>query len=653
MKTGDVKSLKREGEILSKLLCCVLEDVSRLIDVDLTRDRLTLIKRIKNEGLPFVTKTLPAFGKAIDIAFQSGKLQPPSSLKRKGRSFLPCFLYGLTSLVFNDDGELLPTSDVDPYAVKGLRQVLLFMKKYELPYKEEQKIGRLNKFLEVEEELPLVLPADDSLVSQTLMYAEMFCREIFRDADFNDIVPRHGPGSTSRGNLAQYDKYRFYLLDDETHEYYPAGEYFCSSPAICAQDVGAGSASHVLAALQTERTAKAVFVPKDSDGPRFIFAEPPELQWLQQGLRLEIEVIVEAHPLTRGHVNFHDQGINGRLALEASLSRLRATLDQQDASDRVALVLVRAIFPTRLSRRIEATRSTHVLLPALGRHPQRKLQLKKVSPMGSGVCFSIESVVFHALMVGYIMAESGTSMEDAAKAVYTFGDDTICPSKWADGMMETLEQLGLKYNREKSFVRGPFRESCGVDAFNGTVVTPIRLKKRVPWTRKDASSVAGWIATSNLMHKHGMWLTADFMASHVRGIIGDLPVVPSDSGAIGLFSFCGEYDPGDGWSDEAVPPEWVVKQKGPNWEMITPNPTTFCYGKTRKAWVSVVATEQPSLSKFEPHNRYLQWTAYHAGRSAGIDPTEGINLKDLPSWDGSTFSRRYSNKLRYRRIRVT
>lgn len=677
MKRGEVKS-QNKGEVikLTKLLRFILEDVSLASGVCLQRDIVTVTNRLRDEGLPFSTKTLPAFGKALDASFQTGKFQPPSSFKRKGGSLLPAFLHGLTSLVFDDQGYLLD-QPVDPTIIWAIRQICFFLYKYELPYKKEDERVRIQKFMDVEEELPDRYPFtydpqmelfDNSrkqVLSNTLMFASMLNDEIFHDWNEKDIVPRHGPGSTSTGSLPQYAKYNFGSLGDETEDNYPTLEYFNFSPENGAAGLGAGSATHALQSVPVSRTARAVLVPKDSRGPRLIYAEPYELQWLQQGLRLSLQEVLESHPLTKGRVNFADQSINGKLALlgsNSNNSELRrycgvskiATLDMEDASDRVSLALVRAVLPIRLTRALERTRSTHVKLPA-GLGGPSHMKIKKVSPMGSGVCFPVESITFYSLCVGYIRSVTALSLDEACAKVWVYGDDIIVAREYATGIMETLEYYGLKFNQAKSFLGGLFRESCGVDAYNGQDVTPIRLKQRLPHDRKDANAVVGWVATSNLLHKSGLWRSANYMASLCRKILGGiLPVVPDESGAIGLYSFCGDTDLKDGWAPERQPRKMVVKAEGPGWTMLKPNSAMYLQGKTLKVWHSVITTEKPSLTLFTGCERELHWAAYHAGRSeVPIDPTTGIDLTNLPEWDGRSFSRRYSNKLRQKMLILT
>jgi hypothetical protein len=63
--------------------------------------------------------------------------------------------------------------------------------------------------------------------------------------------------------------------------------------------------------------------------------------------------------------------------------------------------------------------------------------------------------------------------------VCIFGDDIIIPVDHVDRTIGLIEAVGFKVNSQKSYVKGPFRESCGVDCYSGVNVTPVRVKNRL------------------------------------------------------------------------------------------------------------------------------------------------------------------------------
>jgi hypothetical protein len=67
-------------------------------------------------------------------------------------------------------------------------------------------------------------------------------------------------------------------------------------------------------------------------------------------------------------------------------------------------------------------------------------------------------------------------ISEYASKLRVFGDDIAVHSRYFDAVCSGLEIHNLKVNRVKSFSKGNFRESCGLDAFKGVDVTPLRLR---------------------------------------------------------------------------------------------------------------------------------------------------------------------------------
>jgi hypothetical protein len=58
-----------------------------------------------------------------------------------------------------------------------------------------------------------------------------------------------------------------------------------------------------------------------------------------------------------------------------------------------------------------------------------------------------------------------------------FGDDIIVVKPAFRWVVRLLELLGFTVNSKKTFVEGPFRESCGQDWFNGQPCRPVYIKR--------------------------------------------------------------------------------------------------------------------------------------------------------------------------------
>jgi hypothetical protein len=474
-----------------------------------------LTARLDKEGVSFLTKQLPRLGKCLDLALCQGTLDCVG-FERMPKTKLPRFLGEFFRKVFHDDGRLLDEPNV--LAIQRLRQVLFLAYKYELPYEHDQEKAVLDNFIINDSRLPDPSSAcsmDESPIGRHhQIVAKRLLARVFANFDPRrlEVVPRHGPGSVATGEQA-WEKWTFKRIYAPIEAYYPFTEYFVSGGMhlcdtytdIQKMDVVDGG------------TAKVVLVPKDSRGPRLISMEPLEYQFIQQGLGRSIMQWVESHPLTRGSVNFTSQEYNRSAALRSSMTGEYATIDMKDASDLVSLSLVRALFPPHMVEALEAVRTSATLLP-----DGRKVVMKKYAPMGSCLCFPVEALCFWAILVADRIMRLGSSDKFAASEVLVFGDDIIVPARDSELAMKRLEDYYLKVNTSKSCTKGFFRESCGVDAYKGIDVTPLRLKQ--VWRhRRDPSVYSSYIAFINAMYQRGYRTVAYSTALALARIYGSIP----------------------------------------------------------------------------------------------------------------------------------
>lgn len=123
-----------------------------------------------------------------------------------------------------------------------------------------------------------------------------------------------------------------------------------------------------------------------------------------------------------------------------------ATIDLKNASDRISLDLCRFLLPRRVFTSLVKARSPFVL----GLDDNYHL-VKKISSMGNGFTFELMSLILTAIC----------RVLDSTATV--FGDDIIISQETAPRLIQLLEDVGLQVNRDKSFIDGPFRESCGAN----------------------------------------------------------------------------------------------------------------------------------------------------------------------------------------------
>jgi len=528
------KSLDPYKQIIAALLSDVQTSHSEVFTPRALRlTTLKVVSRLEREGLSFLTKTLPRLGKAFDRAL-SGEVQFDSAkyaFKSKPSSKLPIFMGELFELIFSHDGWVLPIPCVR--SIKTIRQLLYLFYKLELPYDSDQEHDVISKFEQTEVDiLPYHLVfseladrlGDTSSLDQVrqvvkpdgaakIIYrARLLLLRLFSTFDHKDIYPRHGPGAVSTKEKL-WSKYTWSNISPRIIESYPLDEYFYTS------------LGHVCDAYQEiqslsfkEDPAKVLLVPKDSRGPRLISCEPLAFQWIQQGLGRAIVRHVESHPLTRGFVNFTDQFPNRNGAKIGSISGGYATLDLNEASDRVSVGLVRLLFPNPLKEALLNCRSLSTVLPG-----GRELKLNKFAPMGSALCFPILALTCWALLAAG-SSDADVFPNETSERILVYGDDVIVPTAHAANAIEHLERFGLKINRDKSCTSGFFRESCGMDAYRGVDVTPVRF--RTVWSSTPSPEVyTSWIAYANSMYALKYFETYESIVGGIFSIYGEVPSI--------------------------------------------------------------------------------------------------------------------------------
>jgi len=207
------------------------------------------------------------------------------------------------------------------------------------------------------------------------------------------------------------------------------------------------------------------FVPKSSKTFRSIAIEPSLNLRLQLGVHEFLTPILE-----RKHVSvLEDQRVNQLLAKLGSRSTGLdglATIDLSAASDTISIELVRWLLPEPWFDFLSLLRCEYSDVDG------KRVRLEKFSSMGNGYTFVLESLIFWAL------SESCRISAEAPYLSMTYGDDIICPTASALLLTETLESLGLRVNTHKSFLFGPFRESCGADWLRCDLVTPVFLRRK-------------------------------------------------------------------------------------------------------------------------------------------------------------------------------
>jgi hypothetical protein len=351
----------------------------------------------------------------------------------------------------------------DPCLLRFVRQLLLFSYKAYVQHDNTTTEAAFSSFISVNREVGEFAQRFAKASPLLLNLARQNCQSVLYRFRGGAIVPQHGPGASTTPK----EKWTNWYPTIET--VYPYSDYlhcYFNSDSIASMD-DLQSCDHI--------RAKLIAVPKDSRGPRLICVHPAESIWIQQGVRKELEraISLERHQPSfwpRGKIKFDDQTVNGRIALDSSRHRKYATLDMKEASDRISDILVQNLFG-RYYKYFGCCRAQKYYIPA-GSKIKHEDDIHCYAPMGNATTFPVQSLVFWAICCASLQYR-GWKQPGAA---FVFGDDIIVPSQMAQFVIDDLESFGVLVNRQKSFYKGYFRESCGVDAYKGVDVTPIRWK---------------------------------------------------------------------------------------------------------------------------------------------------------------------------------
>lgn len=359
----------------------------------------------------------------------------------------------------------------DVFAAKRLMQVFAYTGRLSL---QDIDLTQqcLDDYLEVERNMSTF--EENSIVRSLNIYIRYWMKSF----DPDRIHFGHGPGGVAgHGRCDLEVKYKDLTFDNLTS--YAFGDpWWIQSPIPSNLD----------------RISQTVFVPKSYKTFRTISMEPSTLQYLQQGIWKEIDRVVSSDHWLRNRIGFHEQDRNQKLAKRGSIDRNYATIDLSAASDSVSYDLVKRVFRgTKLLRYLVATRSKRTILP-----DGRVVELKKFAPMGSALCFPIETIIFAAT------CNLVTRRHGLAGDFSVFGDDIIIPTQCAIEVIDVLERLGFCVNKSKSFYSHSqwFRESCGAEYVDGFDVTPMRVSRT--YTSPDSNErLTGLIDLADNAYEYG------------------------------------------------------------------------------------------------------------------------------------------------------
>lgn len=208
-----------------------------------------------------------------------------------------------------------------------------------------------------------------------------------------------------------------------------------------------------------------ITVPKNYKTDRTIAKEPDMNIYVQKGLGAVIR-----RRLKLVGVDLDDQKRNQEGARIGSLTGQLATIDLSMASDTVALELISFLLPNDWWWALEQCRSPVGVLP-----DGSVIRYQKVSSMGNGFTFELETLLFWCICQQVCCS----NINEMDSRILVYGDDIVVPTDQAERVLYRLWQAGFRPNLNKTYIDGPYRESCGKHYFQGCDITPFYVRKPV------------------------------------------------------------------------------------------------------------------------------------------------------------------------------
>jgi len=343
----------------------------------------------------------------------------------------------------------------EPYDFKRHYQLQHFFKRVLLssdPDFETLKMDSLWEF--VRSQTTFGLPDTTQISARVIERARTICADILGEFDYTEFFKACSFGKRAAFELPYRESYldtRLSTLNGTIDQI----EWF--KVALC-EDIHLHRACR-LGLKQVKRTdfLEMKAVPKTFKAARIMAPDTTVGGFLSRGLG-----VIFRERLERGtHINLATQQYYHRqLAKAGSVDGQRCTIDMKRASDSYVWDHIVALVPESWWPVLDTVRVDKVLVD------ERIVEIRSCMLMGSGHTFPLQTILFYSI-VKAVLELMGSSAN-----VDVYGDDIIFPSEYSQYVVHSLHALGFTVNEEKSFVEGPFRESCGGDYHTGVDVRP-------------------------------------------------------------------------------------------------------------------------------------------------------------------------------------
>jgi hypothetical protein len=534
------------------LLQLILTECGNRCRVSTDLDFKTIKARFEAEGFSYLAISLAKFGKDFEKSLDQKIVSSTAFLGYKKSGKIPALLQGFLRNVFDpSSGVMLDNPCIE--CIRSVRQVSLMWAKVNAPATPDKELAAMQEYIKTDQD---VLDWERRFFSSAeednsdlhrfrYMFGRLFgsgLKRINRKVEEFKIRPSHGPGATA-DRLGNNQRWKLSTWSSRLDDVFPYAHFAFTTYLNYLDEIDTGLQVDILDP-DNEIPVRVVSVPKTLSTPRIIAIEPAYNMFVQQALKDEIENewnLPHQKNLPYHFVRYMDQFPNQDLARIGSLNGELATLDLSEASDRVSYRLVEETFKRRwpaLWAGIDACRSRWARVGDIGIIP-----IRKFASMGSALTFPIESMVFLTLVfLGIESARSHPLTDEDFQSfigkVRVYGDDIIVPVEYTPFVIHQLELFGAKVNVHKSFWNGKFRESCGMDFYDGENVNIVRLRREIPTSRRQVEALVSFVEFRNHLYEAGFWQTVKAIDGHIEKII---PFPAANKGSAGLckVSFLG------------------------------------------------------------------------------------------------------------------
>lgn len=361
---------------------------------------------------------------------------------------------------------------INPYRFKMWRQLSDLLKKYRFcndKYTDEElNVLTLDKTIEDQISFSSLLPEKKPLVHLVLQRARKHAKRILGHIDHERTVTASRFGKKSSIGCPLNLAYIDHKLTDV--KAFTSSSDCCKwffkdvlpSDGILSELVSSMGISPKLETLQHE-TLTLVLVPKSWKSYRPITPLTLLSLYYSYGIGEQVEDRLRDEGLDISRL----QSIHAKLVRSNSVSCRLATADLSNASQSLLSVLLNCVLPREWYCAMKKTFS-HSLIVRKG-DEEVLTYTESVLPMGNGLTFPVETLVFYCIL------KAIAELSGVKGRISVYGDDLIYPSRLHKFVSVIFPLLNFKLNLDKTFVKAPFRESCGSDYYRGADVRPAFL----------------------------------------------------------------------------------------------------------------------------------------------------------------------------------